>query len=88
MNGLIFSCRYIDSLTTQLKVIETAIDEQTKWLEANRDAEADRLKVHKKQLEQIVNSIVTKLSGQNSDPGGVDNVPPTRHGHGQNSLEK
>jgi hypothetical protein len=88
MNGLIFSCRYIDSLTTQLKVIETAIDEQTKWLEANPDAEADRLKVHREQLEEIVKSVVTKLFEQNSDPDDVDNVPPTRHGHDQNSLEK
>jgi hypothetical protein len=64
-------------LTTQLKVIEIAIDEQNKWLEANQDAEVDRLKLHKKQLEEIVKSIATKLSGQNSDSGDVGNVPPT-----------
>jgi len=46
------------------------------------------LKEHKKQLEEIVKSIVTKLSEQNSDPGGVGNVPSTRHRHDQNSLEK
>jgi hypothetical protein len=86
MNRLIFSCRYIYSLKTQLQMIETAIEEQIKWLEANRDAEVDRLIEHKEQLEEIVKPIATKLSGQGGGPGGVGDVPPKPHGHDQNSL--
>ena len=40
-------------MATKLKMIETAIDEQTKWFEENRDAEAGRVQEHKKQVEEI-----------------------------------
>lgn len=56
-----FSSSYIDSLSTHLKLIETAIDEETKWREANSDAQANSWKQHKKQLEEIVKSIAKKL---------------------------
>jgi heat shock protein 5 len=71
-----FSCRYAYSLKTQLndkeklggklssddkESIEKAVEEQIKWLESNPSAEVDELKEHKKQLEEIVTAIMTKL---------------------------
>jgi heat shock protein 5 len=71
-----FSCRYVNSLKTQLndkekfggklssddkESIEKAVEQQIKWLESNSSAEVDELKEHKKQLEEIVTAIMTKL---------------------------
>ncbi len=52
--------------------IEAAVEEQIKWLESNQGADTDELKEHKKQLEEIVTPIMTKLYGQ----GGSDGTPP------------
>jgi len=41
--------------------IEAAVEEQIKWLEQNQDADAEDLKAHKKELEEIVQPIVGKL---------------------------
>jgi hypothetical protein len=40
-----------------------------KWLESNQGAEADELKEHKKQLEEIVNPIMTKLYSEGNSDG-------------------
>ncbi len=93
-----FTCRYAYSLKTQLadkeklggklssedkSTIEAAVEEQIKWLESNQGAETDELKEHKKQLEEIVNPIVTKLYGQNGSDGAP---PPSSHNHADDSL--
>ncbi len=93
-----FFYRYAYSLKTQLndkeklggklssdekQTIEKAVEEQIKWLESNPGAEVDELKEHKKQLEEIVNPIVTKLYGQ-AEAGGAP--PPPSHGHDDDSL--
>jgi heat shock protein 5 len=97
----LFACRYAYSLKTQLsdkeklggklssddkQTIEAAVEEQIKWLESNAGAEVDELKEHKKQLEEIVTPIMTKLYGQGGGPGGAGDVPPPSHGHDDDSL--
>ena len=41
--------------------IEKAINDQTTWLEANQEADIEDLKQHKKELEDIVQPIMSKL---------------------------
>jgi endoplasmic reticulum chaperone BiP len=95
--------RYAYSLKTQLndkeklggklsdddkKTVENAVETQIKWLEANADADTSQLKEHKKQLEDIVTPIMTKLYGQGG-PGAGDvphPPPPSSHGHDDDSL--
>ncbi|XP_070581942.1 endoplasmic reticulum chaperone BiP-like [Ptychodera flava] len=55
----------------QKEQITSACDEQIEWLEENQDADTEDLKAHKKQLEDIVQPIVSKLYEQ---AGGA---PPT-----------
>ncbi|CAF4558619.1 unnamed protein product, partial [Rotaria socialis] len=81
---------------TDKQTIEEAVAEQIKWLESNQGAEADELKEHKKQLEEIVTPIMTKLYGQGGGaggaggpggPGGPGDVPPhSSQGHDDDSL--
>ena len=93
-------CRYAYSLKTQLadkeklggklssedkSTIEAAVEEQIKWLESNQGAETEELKEHKKQLEEIVTPIMTKLYGQGG-AGGPGGAPPPPHGHDDDSL--
>ena len=67
--------------------IEEAVEEQIKWLESNQGAEVDELKEHKKQLEEIVTPIMTKLYGQSGGgAGGAGGAPPPPHGHDEDSL--
>jgi heat shock protein 5 len=95
---VLFACRYAYSLKTKLndkeklggklssdgkQTIEAAVEEQIKWLELNVGAEVDELKEHKKQLEEIVTPIMTKLyrhHGSASDP------PQLSHKHDENDL--
>jgi hypothetical protein len=69
MNRLIFSCRYIDSVKIQLKIITTAMDEQSKWIQVNRHAEANRFEEHQEQLEEIVKSIATQSCNRPGETG-------------------
>lgn len=41
--------------------IETAVDEKIKWLDDNPDASIDDIKEQKKELEDIVNPIISKI---------------------------
>jgi len=68
--------------------IEKAVEEQIKWLESNPAAEVDELKEHKKELEEIVTPIMTKLYGQAGagGAGGAGEAPPPPHGHDDDSL--
>ena len=68
------------------ETVEKAVEEQIKWLESNPGAEVDELKEHKKQLEEIVNPIVTKLYGQGGAGGPEGGAPPPPHGHDEDSL--
>ena len=65
------------------ETIEKAVEEQIKWLESNQGAEADELKEHKKQLEEIVTPIMTKLYGQ---AGGQAGSSPPPQGHDEEDL--
>ncbi|CAF2313218.1 unnamed protein product [Rotaria sp. Silwood2] len=67
--------------------IEKAVEEQIKWLESNPAADVDELKEHKKELEEIVSPIITKLYGQGGAGAGADgSSPPPPHGHDDDSL--
>jgi heat shock protein 5 len=48
------------------ETIETALDEHIKWLEKNHDADTEDFKQHKKDLEEVVHPIISKLY-----PGGA-----------------
>ncbi|KAJ8300820.1 hypothetical protein KUTeg_022339 [Tegillarca granosa] len=55
------------------KTIETAVDEKIKWLESNANAEVEDFKTQKKELEEVVNPIMSKLyqgAGGAPPPGG------------------
>ncbi|XP_071820256.1 endoplasmic reticulum chaperone BiP-like [Apostichopus japonicus] len=43
------------------ETIEKAVDEQIEWLDANQDADKEDYEEHKKELEEIVQPIVSKL---------------------------
>merc|ERR1712055_939077 len=54
--------------------IEEILDEKLKWLESNQEAEAEDFKAQKKELEDTVNPIISKLYAQGGGPppGGED----------------
>lgn len=43
------------------ETIEKAVEEKIQWLESNREAEVEDLKQQKKELEEIVQPIISKL---------------------------
>lgn len=43
------------------ETIEKAVDEEISWMEKNHEASVEEFKEHKKQLEEIVQPIVSKL---------------------------
>nr|AHN82526.1 heat shock protein 78 [Sinohyriopsis cumingii] len=55
--------------------IEEAVEEKIKWLESHTDADADEYKEQKKELEEVVQPIISKLyqnAGGSPPPGGED----------------
>ncbi|XP_041481008.1 endoplasmic reticulum chaperone BiP-like [Lytechinus variegatus] len=53
--------------------IMSAVDEQIEWLDANPDADTEEYQEHKKELEAVVNPIVSKLyDGAGAPPPGGD----------------
>jgi len=54
------------------ETIETALEEHISWLEKNHDADIEEFKEHKKQLEEVVQPIISKLY-----PGGAGAGPET-----------
>jgi len=62
--------------------IEEIIDEKLKWLETNQDAEADEFKTQKKEIEELVNPIISKLYE------GAGGAPPpgSDGGHDEEEL--
>ncbi|CAF0764518.1 unnamed protein product, partial [Brachionus calyciflorus] len=58
------------------ETVQTAVEEKIKWLESNSDAEVDDYKEQKKQLEEIVNPIMTKFYQQSGGAGGQGGAGP------------
>ncbi|KAG8187883.1 hypothetical protein JTE90_002427 [Oedothorax gibbosus] len=56
--------------SSEKEKMEEALDEKIKWLEANQDAEAEEFTKQKKELEDIVQPIISKLY--------ADGAPPTQ----------
>jgi len=53
------------------ETVEKAIDESIKWLESNQEADSEDFKKQKKELENIVQPIISKLyQGGAPPPGG------------------
>jgi len=55
------------------EAIETAVEAKISWLEENQEAEAEDFKAQKKELEDTVNPIISKLYAQQGGappPGG------------------
>jgi len=61
--------------------IEEAVEDKIKWLEAHPDADPEDYKREKKELEDIVQPIITKLyQGQGGPP------PPSQEGDGDSDA--
>lgn len=56
--------------------ILAAVNSAIEWLDSNPDAEAEEYKEKKKEVEEIVNPIVTKLYQQAGGAGGAGGAPP------------
>ncbi|XP_033642715.1 endoplasmic reticulum chaperone BiP-like [Asterias rubens] len=57
------------------ETINQALDEQIEWFDANQDADKEEFEAHKKELEDIVTPIVSKLyegAGGAPPPGGEE----------------
>ena len=54
------------------ETIEKAVEEQITWLEGNQESEVEDYKTHKKELEDIVQPIMTKLYGNAPPPEGSE----------------
>jgi len=52
------------------KTIETAVEEKIQWLEKNPEADTEEYKAKKKELEDIVQPIMSKLYQGQTPPGG------------------
>nr|AGK45629.1 heat shock protein 70 [Brachionus calyciflorus] len=52
--------------------IQSAVEEKIKWLESNSNAEAEEFKDQKKDLEEIVNPIMSKLYQQSGSSGSSE----------------
>jgi len=55
--------------------ISKAIEEKIKWLESNSNADVDDFKQQKKELEEIVNPIMTKFYQNTGGAGGPQGGP-------------
>ncbi len=64
------------------ETIEKAVEEQIEWLESNQEAEAEDFKTHKKELEEIVQPIMSKLYG------GAGGAPPPEGDEGDYDQER
>ncbi|PIK43546.1 heat-shock protein 70 [Apostichopus japonicus] len=62
------------------ETIEKAVDEQIEWLDANQDADKEEYEEHKKELEEIVQPIVSKLydGADGAAPEGGEEESTTR----------
>jgi len=60
--------------------ISKAIEEKIKWLESNSNADVDDFKQQKKELEEIVNPIMTKFYQNTGGPQGGPQGGPSSEG--------
>ena len=63
-------------------VLESAVEEKLKWMEANPAASADDLKAAKKAVEEVAAPIITKLYGENGAGNGENGAE-----NGENGAE-
>jgi len=69
------------------ETITNAVEEKIKWLESNLNAEVDEFKDQKKQLEEIVNPIMTKFYQQSGGAGqGGEGQGPTGESEDKDEL--
>lgn len=59
---------YAYSLKNQIESIEKAVEEKIEWLESHQDADLDDFQTKKKELEEVVQSIISKLCGSAGGP--------------------
>ena len=52
--------------------VEKAVEEQISWLDSNHEATAEEFKAHKKELEDVVQPIISKLYQGGAPPEGGD----------------
>ncbi|KAF8792667.1 endoplasmic reticulum chaperone BiP-like [Argiope bruennichi] len=56
--------------SSEKEKMEEAIEEKIKWLDENQDAEAEEFQRQKKELEDVVQPIISKLYAGGAPPGG------------------
>ncbi|XP_063324473.1 endoplasmic reticulum chaperone BiP-like [Pelmatolapia mariae] len=62
---------YAYSLKNQIESIEKAVEEKIEWLESHQNADLDNLQTKKKELEEVVQSIIIKLYDSAGGPPAV-----------------
>ncbi|XP_063325370.1 endoplasmic reticulum chaperone BiP-like isoform X2 [Pelmatolapia mariae] len=59
---------YAYSLKNQIESIEKAVEEKIEWLDSHQDADLDDFQTKKKELEEVVQSIISKICGSAGGP--------------------
>ncbi|XP_039464941.1 endoplasmic reticulum chaperone BiP [Oreochromis aureus] len=59
---------YAYSLKNQIESIEKAVEEKIEWLDSHQDADLDDFRAKKKELEEVVQSIITKVYSSAGSP--------------------
>ncbi|XP_039899170.1 endoplasmic reticulum chaperone BiP-like [Simochromis diagramma] len=59
---------YAYSLKNQIESIEKVVEEKIEWLESHQDADLDDFQTKKKELEEVVQSIISKICGSAGGP--------------------
>ncbi|XP_035771736.1 endoplasmic reticulum chaperone BiP-like [Neolamprologus brichardi] len=64
---------YAYSLKNQIELIEKAVEEKIEWLESHQDADLDDFQAKKKELEEVVQSIICGSAGPPPAVGSKQN---------------
>uniref|UniRef100_A0A3P8RGX5 Endoplasmic reticulum chaperone BIP n=1 Tax=Astatotilapia calliptera TaxID=8154 RepID=A0A3P8RGX5_ASTCA len=59
---------YAYSLKNQIESIKKVVEEKIEWLESHQDADLDDFQTKKKELEEVVQSIISKICGSAGVP--------------------
>ncbi|CAI5685710.1 unnamed protein product [Oreochromis niloticus] len=62
---------YAYSLKNQIESIEKAVEEKIEWLDSHQDADLDDFRAKKKELEEVVQSSISKTCGSAGGPSAV-----------------
>uniref|UniRef100_A0A669B8I4 78 kDa glucose-regulated protein n=1 Tax=Oreochromis niloticus TaxID=8128 RepID=A0A669B8I4_ORENI len=62
---------YAYSLKNQIESIEKAVEEKIEWLDSHQDADLDDFQAKKKELEEVVQSTISKTCGSAGSPSAV-----------------